>query len=167
MPLTDAEIHKNVRSMIKTGDLKGLNDFISAHPESLHMDTPFGSWLHVAAAFGKVEIVQTLIERGLEINAKGGIADGNALHRAASNGHLEVVEYLFGNGAIMDTSESKSNPLFGAIINEHMEVGKYLVESGIDWKVCYNTETMSNMDAIAFATERGASSFVEFLESIE
>ena len=156
------ELRKRIRKLIKLGDLDGVEEIFSAHPEAIVMDTTFGSWLHVASSFGQLSIVQRLVELGVDINHKRGIAGGGALHRAAADGHLEVVQYLIECGADLDTSQSQSNPLFGAIINGHLEIGKYLVAKGIDWKFRYS----GDLDALGFAQQQGALEFVTFLESL-
>ena len=43
------------------------------------------------------------------------------------------------------------NPLFARIVGRSPEVAYLLLERGIDTRVRYNTETMKNMDAVAFA----------------
>jgi ankyrin repeat protein len=56
--------------------------------------TPFGTWLHIAAAYGRLEIIEYLINAGIDINAQGGTFSANALERAAIKGHLDIAEYL-------------------------------------------------------------------------
>jgi uncharacterized protein len=153
-------------SAIEDGNQDEVIRLLDAHSEALQMMTPFGTWLHVAASNGQLAIVKELVRRGIDVNARGGIAKGNALHRAATDGHYEAVKYLLEAGSEMDISEPERNPLFGAIINEHVQIGKLLIERGIDTKVSYTGDLMTNMDALAFAKERGAKGFVELLESI-
>ena len=66
-----------------------------------------------------------------------------------------MVKYLLSCGAEMDVSEPERNPLFGAIYGGHADIAKLLIESGIDTRVKYTGESMKNMDALAFAHERG------------
>ena len=80
----------------------------------------------------KLDIVK-LVELGSNINTLGGVY-GGALNEAASEGHIDIVRYLLSCGADMDTSEPERNPLFGAISNEHVDIAKLLIESGIDTK---------------------------------
>lgn len=130
------------------------------------MSTVFGSLLHIAAFHGQLPIVQELIKRGIDVNTCGGVTGGNALNDAASQGHYEVVRYLLDSGSKMDVSEPERNPLFSAIYGGHDAVGELLVDRGIDTKIRYSGESMRNMDALAFAKERGATKFVEYLESL-
>jgi ankyrin repeat protein len=125
-----------------------------------------GRGCNVAASFGQLEIVRELVKRGMDVNARGDIAGGNALHSAAADSHYEVVKYLLDAGAEMDVSEPERNPLFVAIIENDIETGRLLIERGIDTKVSYSGDLMDNMDALAFAKERGAQEFVDLLKSV-
>ena len=159
------ELHKAIRSAIKSGDKIQLQALLLENEDAATMDTPFGSWLHVAASFGKIDIVRMLIEEhGLNIDANGGVAGGSALHRAATDGHHDVVNYLLDIGAKMDTSEPERNPLFGAILGRHLEIAKTLIARGIDKDIYYSGPSMVQMNALAFARERGATEFFPILE---
>jgi ankyrin repeat protein len=162
----NVELLKSIRTSIKEGNLRAFVDLIEANPDAIKMDTAFGSWLHVAASKGQLEMVKELVKRGMDINARGGIAGGNALHSAVANNHAEVAKYLLNAGAEMDVSEPERNPLFGAVMEENVGMGKLLIERGIDWKARYTGSRMKDMDALAFAKERGAREFVEYLESL-
>lgn len=153
-----------IRKAIKTGDLDKVRQLIEADISRLEMMTPFGPWLHVAASFGKVEIVKYLISLGIDINRRGGIFEAAAIKEAVSDGHIEVVRCLLENGAELDVSEPESNPLFGAIYGGHMEIVQLLIEKGIDTKAVYTGNSMKNMDAVAFAKERGQTEIAKLLE---
>lgn len=155
---------QDMRSAIKKGDIDTVEKLIHSKPGLLNMETPFGTWLHVAASRGELAIVKKLIELGAGINKAGGVYGGSALNKAASSGHIGVVRYLLSCGADMDVSEPERNPLFGAISNGHVEVVKLLIESGIDTKVKYNGESMRDMDALAFAKKYELNEVIEFLE---
>ncbi len=82
---------------------------------------------------------------------------------AASNGHVEIVRSLLDVGAELDVSKPERNPLFGAIYGGHLEIVKLLVERGIDYRVSYTGQSMKNMDALAFALERGQREIARYL----
>jgi uncharacterized protein len=157
------EVAKHIRSAIKQGDLERVKVLIGADDSRLRMMTPFGTWLHVAASLGKLEIVRWLVDKGADVNAYGGTAGGAPLHRAASDGHIEVVRYLLDHGAILDVSEPERNPLFGAIHFGHTAIAKLLIERRIETKTRYTGENMQDMDAVAFAREWGRKDIVELL----
>ena len=156
-------IAKRIRAAMDQGDAESMANLIRAN-DALRLMTPFGTWLHIAASSGNLKMVQALIELGAEVNARGGTFDGNALNVAASNGHLEVVEYLLSLGAEMDVNEPERNPLFAAIYGGHVDVVRLLLAHGIDPTVTYNGPNMKDMDAFAFATERGQREIADVLK---
>jgi ankyrin repeat protein len=164
--MEEKKLAKDIRAAIKKGDLSGVENLINANRESLNMMTPFGTWLHVAATFGKLDIIKFLIDAGIDVNRYGGTFDGGAINHAAAEGHIYVVEFLLENGAVLDVSESKINPLFAAIYGGHLNIVKLLINKGIDFKIKYTSDTMENMDALAFAKERGQTQIAEYLSTI-
>jgi uncharacterized protein len=156
---------KALRSAIKEGDVDKVGSLIREDNELLHTMTPFGSWLHVAASFGKLEIVKLLLQAGIDINCRGGTFKGGALNEAASEGHTEIAKFLVSNGAQLDVSEPEKNPLFGAIHVGNIDTVKLLLDSGIDARVKYSGTSMMDMDAKAFADERGQLEIVRLLEN--
>ncbi|PGU07266.1 MULTISPECIES: suppressor of fused domain protein [Bacillus cereus group] len=162
--MSTIQISKEIRSAIKSGNLEKVVELIGSNIEVLHMITPFGTWLHVAASRGELNIVKKLIELGLNVNALGGVYGGGALNEAASRGHISVVKYLLACGAELDISDPIKNPLFGAISNGYPDIAKLLIESGIDVEVKYSGESIKGMDALAFAREQGQVEIVKVIE---
>ncbi|EFA03955.1 hypothetical protein TcasGA2_TC014099 [Tribolium castaneum] len=74
--------------------------------------------------------LQILLNNAAEINAK--TADGlTALHLAAINGKLDVVEELVTRGAkINDKDLSGNTPLVYSVLNNHLDVVIFLTENG-------------------------------------
>jgi ankyrin repeat protein len=158
------QIAKDIRGAIKSGQLDTLKDLLEKEPEMLTWVTPFGTWLHIAAAHGHLEIIEYLINAGIDTNAQGGTFSTNALERAATKGHLDIVEYLINQNVKIDTSEPDRNPLFAAIYGGHLDIVKYLVQNGIDITVKYTGDTMKDMGAYEFAIERGQIEIAEYLK---
>lgn len=156
-------IAKLIRSAIKRGDTLEALDLIGTDKSILEMMTPFGTWLHVAAAAGNLELTKRLVDLGIDINRKGGILGGNALGEAASDGRLEIAEFLISCGGKMDIEEPNHNPLFGAIYGGHTEMARLLIDKGIDISVRYNGPNMKDMDALAFAIEWGRSDIASLI----
>lgn len=148
---------------IENADVEHVKHLIRRSKEGVKQMTPFGTWLHVAATDGTDEVVQTLISLGADVNARGGAFDGGAINVAAAYGKLSIVRILFASGAIFDTSEPVRNPLFSAIQGGHMDIVQFLIEQGIDSLVRYTGESMRDMDAIAFARERGEIKIMNYL----
>lgn len=134
-------------------------------PEALDVMTPFGSWLHVAAISGTLSLVKYLVSRGIDPSIRGGTFRGGAINLAASNGRLDVVSYLISCGAELDVSEPERNPLFAAVYGGHLAIARLLLDSGIDASVRYTGDSMTDMDAIAFARERGQFQIAAMLEA--
>ncbi|MFJ5771001.1 ankyrin repeat domain-containing protein [Psychrobacillus sp. NPDC093180] len=162
--MDEKNLNKAIRNAIKLGDIKEVKRLIVDNPESLHTMTPFGTWLHVAAKKGHFEIVEHLIDKGIEVNTKGDVFDASPLRVAAGAGHLEIVKYLIKAGAELDVSLAKRNPLFGAIYGGHKEVVDLLVEKGIDISIRYTGENMKNMNAYEYAKEFGQTEIAEYLK---
>ncbi|MDO7487573.1 suppressor of fused domain protein [Peribacillus frigoritolerans] len=159
------QVAKEIRSAIKKGNIEKVVELIGSNAEYLNMMTPFGTWLHVAASRGELNIVKKLIELGSNINVLGGVYGGGALNEAASAGHIDIVSYLLSCRADMDVSEPERNPLFGAISNGHVDIAKLLIESGINTEVKYSGESKKDMDALTFAREQGQEEIVKLLEN--
>ncbi|ANF46520.1 ankyrin repeat domain-containing protein [Priestia megaterium] len=157
-------INKSIRNAIKAGDINLVKKLIGDDIETLNTMTAFGTWLHVAAKKGHFQIVEYLVEKGIDVNAKGGTFDASALNLAAGSGNLAIVRYLIESGAELDVSLAKRNPLFGAIYGGHKEVVKYLVEKGIDISIKYTGENIKNMNAYEYAREFGQTEIAEYLK---
>lgn len=159
------QIFKDMQIAIAENSSDKISQIISKENNSLEMSTPFGTWLHIAASKGKLEVVKKFIELGINMNKKGGTFNGTAIERAASEGYIEIVKYLISCGAELDTSEPEGNPLFSAIQGGHLEIVKLLIESGINTTIKYTGENMNNMDALAFAIEQGQEEIVKLLKT--
>lgn len=77
------QISKEICSAIKGGNL--VVELIDGNVEVLNMITPFGTWLHVAASKGYIEIVRYLVSCGAELDISDPIR--NPLFGAISNGY--------------------------------------------------------------------------------
>jgi len=159
------QIFKDMQIAIRENSSHKISQIINEENNALEMNTPFGTWLHIAASKGNLEVVKKFVELGININKKGGTFNGTAIERAASEGHIEIVKYLISCGAELDTSEPEGNPLFAAIQGGHLEIVKLLIQSGIDATIKYTGENMNNMDALAFAVEQGQEEIANLLKT--
>lgn len=160
----DKEVLKLMREAIKSGELKRVKELLTSYDGLLDEDTLFGSWLHVAADFGRIDIAEYLIYCGIDLNRNGGISGGNPVRSAARHGHVEIIELLYKNGARLDVSEANRNPLFGAICNGHFDVVRFLVEKGIDISAQYDMGTLNNVDAYEYARQYGQTEIADYLK---
>lgn len=142
---------------ISIGDIDQTCGLFSRHPEMVNAFIPFGggTFLHLAASKQGVDMAEALLKIGFDVNKGGKFAGDTALVSACSYGNYSVAKYLIDNEAKLDVESPQKNPLFGAIIGCSSEIVRLLLEAGIDTSVRYTGESMRNMDAIAFALERG------------
>ena len=90
------------------------------------------SLLLLASRRGHKEIVQLLVENGIDINQTN--KDGqNALHWACENGNNEIAEFLIQNGINLKQKDIfQQNVLHWASRRGYREIVKLLIEEGID-----------------------------------
>ncbi len=161
------DAYKQIRKSIKIGDISEFVRLVGQDESLLHLDTPFGTWLHMAAAHGKLDIVQWLVSQGVDVNVRGATIEGRPLDEAASNAHVDIVRFLIESGATLDVSNSVRNPLLSAIVgglsDSHTAVAKLLIDAGIDTAIQY--PNLDNMDALEYAREWGRSDIVALLEA--
>jgi ankyrin repeat protein len=80
----------------RSGDTAALAALLGAHPDKLYArDKPY-EWtlLHAAAHNGRLEAVNLLLARGLDVNAREKGDNTYAMHWAAAAGHVDVVRRL-------------------------------------------------------------------------
>ncbi|WP_371367081.1 hypothetical protein SRRS_11870 [Sporomusa rhizae] len=156
----DMQIAKEILTAVEAGDLEKVDKLIGSDKERLNFTTSvFGTWLHIAAKRGKLNIVKYLIKSGMDVNRRGGISDSYAINQAITYGHIEIVKYLLSCGAEMDVSDPVRNPLFDAITDGHVDIVKLLIDTGIDIYVKYD----NGRDALAYAIERGQNEIADLL----
>ncbi|WP_242246107.1 ankyrin repeat domain-containing protein [Bacillus cereus group sp. BfR-BA-01523] len=158
-------VNKAIRNAIKNGDINEVQRLIGDDKELLNTMTSFGTWLHVATKRGQLDMVEYLINKGIDINARGGTFDASALNLAAGAGYLNIVKYLIEANAELDVSLAKRNPVFGAIYGGHKEVVEFLVEKGLDISIRYTGESIKNMNAYEYAREFGQTEIAEYLKA--
>ena len=160
----DKEIIKSMRNAIKNGNLDLVKELLVNNDGLLEADTVFGSWLHIAATYGRIDIAGYLIDCGIDINKNGDISGGNPMRSAAENGQIGMVEFLYDNGTVFDVSEAAKNPLFGAIYGGHYKVVQFLVEHGIDITKCYSIGELDKVDACGYAGQLGQTEIEKYLQ---
>lgn len=92
--------------------------------------------LQIASSFGLANIVLRLVRHGVDTTDTDD-DKRTALHRAAENGHDEVVLILLEHGAEVNAQEAKydQTPLHLAALNGHKAVVQTLLESDADAKM--------------------------------
>jgi uncharacterized protein len=161
--MNSREAFQAIRDAIRAGNTAAALALWRAVPTQLQTMTPFGSWLHIAADFGNLELVKALVALKLDVNQRGGTFDGTPINLAAFKGHVGVVQFLLDCGAELDETEPERNPLFSAIQGGHIDIVRLLIEAGMNQRVRYTGNSMKDMDALAFAQERGQRDIASFL----
>ncbi|MBK5506076.1 ankyrin repeat domain-containing protein [Bacillus sp. TH12] len=153
-----------IYDFIKNGDIEQAKEIIITDKSLLDFVTPYGTWLHVSARAGELDMIKFLVESGLDINLNEGVPKSAPIAHAASEGEIGIVEYLFDNGAILDVSDPNRNPLFAAIYGGHLDIVKFLIKNGLDINIKYTEKTMKDMGAYEFAIERGQTEIAEYFK---
>ncbi|KAF9869764.1 hypothetical protein CkaCkLH20_12807 [Colletotrichum karsti] len=92
-----------------------------------------GSALLMAIPRGSDDIVQTLLERGVDINMPD--ENGNPLWTAVSQGHIKIVRMLLEKGADINMRVGNdSNTLLGAIARGRYDIVQILLQGGADFR---------------------------------
>jgi Ankyrin repeats (3 copies) len=81
-----------------------------------------------ASAGGREKIVQMLLDRGADVNARGGL-HGNALQAASHGGHEKIVQMLLDREADVD---AHGNALQAALAGGHEKAVQMLLDRGAD-----------------------------------
>jgi ankyrin repeat protein len=139
--------------------------------------------LHYAADRGHKDIVELLIAKGADINAKNN--DGQTpLHYAVEKGHNDIAELFIADGADINAKNNEGQTLVDIAVNQNRsEVVKLLVAKGANISIHaaarigdlvivenliqkgtdLNTKDASGRTALHYAVEKGHKDIVELL----
>ena len=144
-----------VRSLIKAGvtpntlDPKGnpmlilavrdksfkVTDLLLANPATdVNLTNKSGENALMLAAFdGEIALVKSLVlQKKAAVNKLGWAP----IHYAATNGHLEITQFLMANGAQINAlSPSETTPLMMSIGSGNVQLIKYLLDNGADLRM--------------------------------
>ena len=165
------EIFPDISKAIDENEIDRLIALFEKNPGSIDLLTPFGSWLHYAADKSSVATLNALIDIGIDPDIRVDHSDWDVLSEegvapiviAADAGNIENVKFFLEHNVKLDTHSSSANPLFAAVVGRSVEIVNILIDMGIDTKVCYSGEMMNDMDALAFALERGETEIADVI----
>jgi ankyrin repeat protein len=142
---------------ISSGDVNRTKKLVSANRQLIDAYIPFGggTFLHLAASKCGPSMLSELLEAGFDVNRAGRTYGDTALCCACSYGNYAAAAFLLENGAVIDVSEPTRNALFSAIVGGSLDVVRLVLNQRIDASIRYSGDSMSEIDAVAFALERG------------
>jgi ankyrin repeat protein len=93
-------LNREVFEAAENGDVAVLARLLDENPEKLHALTePYElTLLHLAASAGRLPVVELLLDRGLDVNARDKGDNTYPMHWAAAGGYLDVVRRLAAAG---------------------------------------------------------------------
>lgn len=108
--------------------------------------------LHIAAWFGLTEVLRSLLERGLDVNAQDPASGQTPLILASRRGHASTTTLLLDRGATVNTrNNAESTAMFEAVIGNHAEVVAVLLskpELNVNEEHLHNAERTPLMFAV-------------------
>lgn len=120
--------------------------------------------LHVAAFFGHSEVVNALLDRGADVNARSTNSMKNTpLHAAAAGGNIELVRLLLERGADANASQEGGwTALHSAAQSGNREMVELLLAHGAH----VNSRAENNQAALDLALTRGHQAIARLLEEL-
>jgi len=127
----------DIYSSVALGEKEKVEQFLTANPELVNTDKNWYGMtpLHVAARYGRLEIVKLLLDRGADINAgdKRGMTGSQQtpLYAALSANQFEVEKYLLEKGADVNSANSHGKtPLHLAATHRDVRTVRLLLDHG-------------------------------------
>ncbi|XP_064622749.1 uncharacterized protein LOC135484949 isoform X3 [Lineus longissimus] len=148
----------------KIGDLRRVIVLVNHKPELIDAKDERGSSaLHLAAAFGHIELVKWLAINCADLNAETPTGY-TPVHVAALNGHTQCVMTLSAMGATVDPeSIDKQTPLHLASMSGRLETCKWLVSNDAD----LDAEDNMERTPLELAEEYGHQDLANFLRTVK
>ena len=109
-----------------------VEHFILKDPQSTSSKGGCGTAIHAASFAGHLQIVQSLLRHGVEVDV-GGYVNRTPLHFASESGHRDVVQCLIDHGADVNSHEDDhGTPLNWAAYYGDLDVVRMLLEHHAD-----------------------------------
>jgi len=156
-------------------DVATFSELIRAHPEFLRHEDGTDRWMWAAARRGSLALLQALVDLGMNVNESTDHEDPDdpddpfyqaegCIIEAASQGHLQVVQWLLDQGARINyivQGMPRCLPLERAATNGHLDVVNLLVKHRADIHA-----TWRGADAITQAEDYGQFAVRDYLHSL-
>jgi len=151
---------RDIHQAVKEGKFEVVKKMLEKEPDLVRaVDSEGITPLHLAAEHGRQQIVELLLEKGADVNAKSGFKR-TPLHYAASSGHEGIVGRLMAKGAELNALDSfVLSSIFMAAYNGHQKIVEMLLSSGID----LNTTEKNSVTLLHAAAMSGNAELVKML----
>lgn len=122
----DVKFEKTVSKAIELGDIEKVKELLNNDNEKINMSIPRGNWLNIAVGYQQLEIVEYLLEIGIDRNLVS--RTGNSLVNAARTGNVEMAEFLLNKGVELTCTLNALNPIIPAVQSDRLDMVIYLLE---------------------------------------
>lgn len=146
--LDEGSCHQ-VFTLIAENNVAALRDLLIRSPDSAMQRLSTGDWttLHLAASFGRVDIIHILVDHGMDVNVRSGTHQLTPLHQGTLRDDLETTIALLDIGADIDAVTSRDSHSCTAL---RMAVSFYVHDRKKTW-----------LDRVNFLLKRGANYMID------
>lgn len=149
---------------IHDGQLNVLKHMLQEDASLLDQQYYGAGPLHMAAEFGRLDVLDFLLSQGLSLDSKDHGNHSGLLHIASGCGQLEVAQWLIEKGSpLNDKNDSGSTPLHQACSWGQFPMVKLLVAKGADPFL----ENDAYQNALHIAKDHRKMDILNFLLAIE
>lgn len=147
---------------IADGNVLAVRSVLREHPEVLEVDLAGETWLHIAAGFNNVDVIQVLVEAGIEVNVGRDNDPYGPLFNAARSGSFEVARWLLDHGAYVNAVGPEwGAPLISAVNSGKLEMVELFLERGAEMNRCWGDPPHT---ALSFAETYGYTEIAQYLK---
>jgi len=124
------------RNACAKGNLKLVKAYLAQQGFDMNMGNNYTGF-HLACAFDQLNVVEFLVEQGIDMNGVTENGGYTGFHLACSRGSLNVVEFLVQRNFDMNTVDDNGlTGFYCACSHGHLNVVQFLVEKNCDMNGC-------------------------------
>ncbi len=135
------DIEKQLYKLVTSGDVSGVETVLSDNSDYLNRVVIGKSWLHFAARDNDVEMIEALIDMGLDVNFRAHDCSIEPLFSAIFESSFEAITCLVEKGANINVGggDNGATPLAAAVESGDLKIVKYLIENGAESDIVFGT----------------------------